>query len=160
MTRHGAMMGMVAGAAAMAIAGCTFGDEPPPQEAKPVIGPWFEQNCVPEECLYQCCHGWKWRPEPSLRGGNVPGAECEKVRQRIPSYSEYVFLMGLEQNYCSGDFASLESGDCRVVRPLNVIEGFSLDGEIVYSELGFLTCEPKGQPLAYPMEDVELIRQE
>jgi hypothetical protein len=66
MTRHGTMIGMVAGAVAMAFAGCTFGDEPPPQEAQSVIGPWFDQNCVPAECMYQCCQGWRWSARRQL----------------------------------------------------------------------------------------------
>lgn len=160
MTHHRTMTWMVAGAAAMAFAGCTFGDEPPPQEAQHVIGPWFDQNCVPAECMYQCCQGWAYNPKPRLRGGNLPNSACEKVRQRIPSYSEYVFLMKLPQNYCSGEFAKLESGYCYVIEPPDVIEGYSLDGKPVYSGFDFLRCSPKGMPAAYPMEDVEFIRQE
>jgi hypothetical protein len=151
---------MVAGTAAMAFAGCTFGDEPPPQEAQSVVGPWFDQNCVPAECMYQCCQGWAYRPKPSLRGGNVPNSVCGEVQKRNAVYSEYVYLMNLLQNYCPDDFKYWESGYCYVIEPPDVIEGFSLDDQPVYSGLSFFVCSPKGSPAAYPMEDVEFIRQE
>lgn len=159
MTRHGTMIWVVACAAAMACAGCTFGDEPV-QKAEPSIGNWFDQNCVPAECMYECCVGWNYYKKAKLRGGNVPGSECKKVSQTNPDYSAYVALMLEQWNWCSSEFASLESGTCYVVEPSDAIEGFRPDGAPVYSGLSFLVCPPKGQPLAYPMEDVELTSQE
>jgi hypothetical protein len=130
------------------------------QKAEPSIANWFNENCVPVECLYQCCYGWNYDNDPSLRGGNVPGSECEKVRQRNAAYSDYVFLMLLPQNYCSGELAKFESGYCYEIEPPDVIEGYSLDGQPVYSGLNFLVCPPRGQYMVHPMEDVELIPQE
>ena len=161
MTRHGTMRLMVAcAAAAMACAGCTFGDEPV-QQAEPVIGQWFDQNCVPAECMFVCCDGWKWRPKPDLQGGADYGPQCDKVTQRISAYSDYAALMLQKWNYCSDELAKFEGGSCYVVGPSDAIEGFRPDGTPVNSGLSFLVCPPKGGvPLAYPMEDVEFIPRE
>jgi hypothetical protein len=153
------MIWVVACAAAMACAGCTFGDEPV-QKAEPVVGQWFDQNCVPVECLFQCCLGWNYDNDPTLRGGNVPGSACEEVRQRNAAYSEYVTMMLEPQNWCTEDLAKFESGYCYEIEPPDAIRGYNLDGQPVYSGLSFLVCPPRGQHMAYPMEDVDLIRQE
>jgi hypothetical protein len=144
--------------AASALAGCTFGDES--VRAQPDAGNWFDPNCVPVECLFQCCHGWNWKPEPSLRGGNVPGFECEEIRKRNSTYSEYIVLMRDTQNYCTDVLASFETGSCYVINPLDVVKEFRPDGQVVYAGLSFSVCPPRGQMAACPIEDVELIPQE
>jgi len=153
MSRH------IFGAATLSLlVGCTFGDEA--GEAQPGVGPWFDENCVPVECLFQCCQGWAWRAKPSLRGGNLPGSACEEVRKTHPSYSEYVYLMQQPQNYCSDEFNYFESGYCYVIEPSDAIKAFGAGGEPEYSGLGFLVCPPRGQEAAHPLEDVEFAPRE
>jgi hypothetical protein len=90
----------------------------------------------------------------------VPGSECEEVRKRNADYSKYVSLTLEFWNYCTGEFANLESGYCEIVNPPDVIQGFRPDGQPVYAGFTFLVCPPRGQPLAHPMKDVELIHEE
>jgi hypothetical protein len=147
-----------AAVAACALGGCTFGDEP--QQAQTFDGGWFGDNCVPVECLFVCCQGWAWSAEPRLRGGNVPGSECDKASQKNSAYAEYVYLMGQPQNLCTDEFTYWESGYCEVIKPPDVVEGFRPDGQVVYAGLTFSVCPPRGLPAAHPLEDVELIPQE
>jgi hypothetical protein len=151
-----------AAVAACALAGCTFGDEPKQAgQAETGLDGWMDvHNCVPVECMFVCCQGWEYIPEPRLRGGNVPGSACEKVRTLIPAYGDYVTLMRGEDNLCPEDFKYWESGYCHVIEPADAIEGYRPDGQPVYSGLSFAVCPPKGQPVAHPLEDVELIPQE
>ena len=159
MTRQGPIRWMVA-AAATTCAGCTFGDEPV-QKAEPVIADWFDQNCVPVECMLECCDGWNWKKQPLIQGGQSYGPECEKVAQRNSAYAEYAGLMAEQWNYCSPEFADFEGGSCYIIEPTDAIEGFRPDGQPVHSGVSFLVCPPKGgQPVAYPLEDVEFIPQE
>ncbi|WP_157906400.1 hypothetical protein [Sorangium cellulosum] len=151
-------MATAAAVAALALAGCTFGDDP--QRAQPIVGHWFDQNCVPVECLFECCQGWNYDKDPNLHGGNWYGPQCEEIRTRNSAYSEYVYLMLLEQNWCTEDFTFFESGYCAIVDPPDVIKEFGPDGQPVYAGLRFLVCPPRGQPAAHPMEDVELIPEE
>lgn len=144
--------------AACALAGCTFGDVP--EGAQPSVGPWFDDNCVPVECLYACCQGWSYDSKPRLRGGNVPGSHCEVVRTKNSAYSEYVYLMQQTENWCAEDFHYFESGYCEVTNPPDVIKEFGPDGQPVYAGLNFLVCPPRGQYAAHPMEDVEFRPQE
>jgi hypothetical protein len=158
---HPTLMVTVSAVATTALAGCTFGDEPGrAEQAQPGLGGWFDDNCVPVECLFECCDGWNWSSDPHLRGENVPGSECEKARTKNLAYSEYVYLMRQPQNLCSDEFAQLESGYCHVINPPDAVEGFRPDGQVVYAGLNFSVCAPKGQPLAHPLEDVEFIPQE
>jgi hypothetical protein len=142
-----------------ALAGCTFGDVPY-EAAQPGVGPWFDDNCVPSECMLVCCQGWAYKSEPRLRGGNLPGSACEEVRTKNSAYSEYVFLMKQTENWCSEDFHYSESGYCEVTHPSDVIKEFSSDGQPMYAGLSFLVCPPRGQPAAHPLEDVEFRPQE
>ncbi|WP_437644536.1 hypothetical protein [Sorangium sp. So ce362] len=153
-----APMVIAAAVAALALAGCTFGDDP--QRAQPVVGNWFDQNCIPVECLFECCQGWNYNRDPLLRGRKWYGPQCEEIRKKSAVYSEYVYLMLLEQNWCTEDFTFFESGYCAVVNPPDVIKEFGPDGQPVYARLSFLVCPPRGQPAAHPMEDVELIPEE
>jgi hypothetical protein len=145
----------VAAVAVSALGGCTFGDEP--VDVQPGVGPWFDDNCVPAECLFQCCQGWNYSKKPTLRGGSVPGSQCDEVRKKNSAYAEYVALMLEQWNWCSEEFHYFESGYCYDIQPLDAIKEFGADGQVVYSELSFLVCPPRGQPAAHPMEDVELI---
>jgi hypothetical protein len=153
-----APMAIAAAGAALALAGCTFGDDP--QKAQPVVGNWFDQNCIPVECLFECCQGWNYSGDPLLRGRKWVGRQCEEIRKKSAVYSEYVYLMLMEQNWCTEDFTFFESGYCAVVNPPDVIKEFGPDGQPVYAGLSFLVCPPRGQPAAHPMEDVELIPEE
>ena len=146
-------------AAAMTVsvlAGCTFGDVPY-EAAQPGVGPWFDDNCVPAACMFECCDGWNYSPKPLLRGGAVSGPACDTVKQKNFAYAEYVALMKSELNLCPSDFAALESGYCHVVQPPDVVKEFSSDGQPMYAGLSFLVCPPRGQPAAHPLEDVEFI---
>ncbi|UQA57352.1 hypothetical protein [Polyangium aurulentum] len=148
----------MAAIAALALGGCTFGDEP--GRANDVVGDWFDDNCVPVECLFECCQGWNYSKDPLLHGGSVYGLKCEETRTKNSAYAEYVALMGALWNKCPSDFNQLETGYCAVINPPDVIEGFNLDGQPVYANLSFLVCPPRGQPAAHPLEDVALIPQE
>ncbi|WP_437897646.1 hypothetical protein [Sorangium sp. So ce124] len=147
-----------AAVAALVLAGCTFGDDP--QRAQPVVGNWFNQNCIPVECMFECCQGWNYTTKPILHGRGWYGPQCDEVRTKNAAYSEYVVLMLQAQNWCTEDFTYFESGYCAIVDPPDVIKEFGPDGQPVYSGLSFLVCPPRGQPAAHPMEDVELISEE
>ncbi|MDI1477680.1 hypothetical protein [Polyangium sp. y55x31] len=153
-------MGMVAAlvAAALVPAGCTFGDEP--EEAQPGVGNWwFDQNCVPVECLRECCNGWHWSPRPLFHGGSSIAQECGK-HQTKPEYLEYEHLMAADWNKCVQDFAGFEGGLCTVIYPPDVIRKINPDGTREYSGLSFSICPPRGQYAAHPLEDVKLQPQE
>jgi hypothetical protein len=142
-------------AAIAALSGCMFGDEP--KQAPPSSGPWFDPNCVPVECLYECCQGWNYNPEPGISSGYVPGSVCEEVRTRTPAYSDYIVLMTEEtSNWCPEDFKYFESGYCEVVKPPDVIKKFGPDGKPVYAGLDFPVCPPRGQISGHHVEGVEL----
>ncbi|WP_437915791.1 hypothetical protein WME73_12045 [Sorangium sp. So ce302] len=149
---------IAAAAAALALEGCTFGDDP--QRAQPIVGNWFDQHCIPAECLLECCQGWSYSRKPLLHGGQWYGTQCENVRSKNAAYSEYVSLMLDVQNWCTEDFTYFESGYCAVVEPPDVVKEFGPDGQPVYAGLSFLVCPPRGQPAAHPMEDVEIIPEE
>jgi hypothetical protein len=151
-------MNRMAAAAACALAGCTFGDEP--ERANDVVGDWFDDNCVPVECLFECCQGWNYSQTPLFHGGSVYEPTCEKARIKTSAYAEYWALMGELWNSCSSDFNDFETGYCAVVKPADVIEGFRPDGQPVYAHLSFSVCPPRGQRAAHPLEDVKLIPQE
>ncbi len=149
----------IASLAVFALWGCTFGDESL-SEAKPDGGSLFSDNCVPVECLFQCCQGWAYHNKPSLRGGNVTGYECNEVTKRDSAYSEYVALMLEPWNYCSSEFQYFESGYCYEVQAPDVIKKFTESGQPVYSGLNFSVCPPRGQKAARPMDDIEFIPKE
>ncbi|MBK9262106.1 MAG: hypothetical protein IPM54_20165 [Polyangiaceae bacterium] len=152
MKRHGNMRWVVAAVVATALSGCMFGDEPP--QAQPIVGPWFDENCVPAECMYECCDGWNYHKDPLLTQG---GPECEKVRLKNSAYAEYVALMQQLWNKCSEEFRETESGYCYVINPPDAIKEFTADNQPVYSGLNFLVCPPRGQFTTCPMEDVLLV---
>ena len=154
-----AVLVTTAAVASLVLGGCTFGDVPE-EAAQPSVGPWFDDNCVPVECLFECCDGWNYSEKPILHGGVVLGPKCDEIKQRNSVYSEYVDLMVEKQNYCADDFKHLESGYCHVVAPPDVVKEFSADGQIVYAGLSFLVCPQQGQYAAHPVVDVEIIFQE
>jgi hypothetical protein len=141
--------------ATLTLAGCMFGDEP--QKAQPIVGPWFDENCVPAECMFECCDGWNYNKDPVLKEGGLYGPECDKVRMKNAAYAEYVTLMLPLWNKCSPEFREIESGYCHVIEPPDAIKEFTADNQPVYSGLDFLVCPPRGQPATCPMEDVEII---
>ncbi|MDI1435692.1 hypothetical protein [Polyangium sorediatum] len=145
---------MTAAMAVIALEGCTFGDEA--ERAYRVDG-LIDDNCVPMECLFVCCQGWAYKPEPRLRGGNLPGHVCEEVRKKHPDYSEYIYLMGQPENLCANDFKYFESGYCYDIQPPDAIKEFSPDGQPLHSGLSFSVCPPRGQEAAHPLEDLEFI---
>src|SRR5262245_26940602 len=102
MTHPGTLSWIVAGALAMALAGCTFGDDPPLQKAQPFTAPSFDENCVPWQCMYECCQGLNYDPDPQRRGGTK--TVCDAVKEKNASYSEYDHLMQLNLNLCPDDF--------------------------------------------------------
>jgi len=143
---------------APALSGCVIGEEQ--EQAKPYIGDWFSDNCVPVECLRECCQGWNYSQKALLHGGQVLADQCAKIRANNPAYAEYDYLTLLPENYCSGDYAYFESGYCEVINPPDVIKEFSDDGRPVYAGLNFSVCAPKGQKAAHPAEAAELIPEE
>lgn len=64
------------------------------------------------------------------------------------------------QNWCPEDFVFFESGYCEIVNPPDTIKEFGPDGQPVYAGLSVFVCPPRGQPAAYPVDDVELIPEE
>jgi hypothetical protein len=147
-------MVMTASTATLALTGCMFGDDPKQQE----LGPWHwqDQNCVPAECLFECCDGWNWTLKPSLVGGNVPGLECKQVAEKNSDYAFYVALMLEDWNACTDEFRHMESGYCYVIQPPDAIKEFTPDNQPVYSGLSFPVCPPRGQTAGHPVEGVEL----
>jgi hypothetical protein len=143
-------------AAMAALSGCMFGDEQP-APAPPALGSWYDPNCVPAECMYQCCQGWNYDKKPNLRGGSVPGEVCNANLAKHPAYGDYVAYATQESNWCSEEYRDLESGYCFDIAPTDVIKELGADGKPVYLSSTFLVCPPRGQFMAYPIEDVEII---
>lgn len=75
-------MATAAAVAGLALAGCTFGDDP--QRAQPIVGNWFDQNCIPVECMFECCQGWNYNTKPGLHGGQWYGPQCDKILKIMP----------------------------------------------------------------------------
>lgn len=145
--------------AVFALLGCTFGDESLP-EARPDGGPWFDDNCVPAECMFECCYGWNYSQKPLLQGGSYYGPECDEVRKKHSDYADYITLMRQDWNMCVNDLASFETGTCYVVQPPDVIKEFTESRQPVYSGLNFAVCPPRGQIAAQPIKDVEFVPKE
>lgn len=144
-------------AAALVPAGCTFGDVP--EEAQSSVGDLFDENCVPVECLRECCNGWHYNEIPLFHGGSVMDKECGRYQSR-PEYLEYENLMREKWNWCVQDFADFEGGLCTVIYPPDVIKKIKPDGTREYSGLNFSVCPPRGQQAAHPMDGVEFTFQE
>lgn len=145
----------ILGAVGAAFSGCTFGDVDGP--AKTGIDQFVYDNCVPEECLYECCQGWNYSPAPTL-----VGATWDTCGTFITNwqYAQYNQLMGEKYNSCSPEFASIEGGLCTIVRPADVFKKSSPNGKLVYAGLSFVTCAPRGQTATCPVEGVEIVPQD
>ncbi|MDC3954310.1 hypothetical protein [Polyangium jinanense] len=144
--------------AALTLAGCTFGDEPMEAPPSSVIN-WPQDNCVPVECLRECCNGWHWSPTPLFHGGSVIAQECGTYQNR-PEYLEYENLMREDWNQCIQEFAHFEGGLCTVIYPPDVIRKINPDGTREYSGLKLSVCPPRGQKAAHPLEGIEFTFQE
>lgn len=150
---------IVAAVAASALAACTFGDEAKVQRAKPVVGEYIGENCVPEECLYACCPGADASPVPRLFGGSAYSKTCTELYYKIAAYREYYELTLQQQNYCKDWWADLPWGNCAPIEPVDVLKK-GADGTNKPAGLAFTKCLPKGQPLADPVEGVEVAPQD
>jgi hypothetical protein len=150
---------VVAAVAASALAGCTFGDEAKVQQAKPVVGEYISENCVPKECLYACCPGADASPVPSLYGGSAYSKTCTELYYKIAAYREYYELTLLDINYCDSVWAEFPWGDCKIINPLYV-QKVGANGQREDAGLVIQKCQPSGQPLADDVEDVELAPQD
>ena len=148
---RGVMAAVVAGVSG----GCTFGDVDAP--ASKGIKQLVYENCVPEECLYECCQGWNYSPKASLVRGNRQ--LCDPFMANA-EYAEYDHLMAQDYNYCSPEFSSIEGGMCTIVRPPDVFKRSSPGWKVVYAGLNFITCAPRGDVAAGRVEDVTIVPQE
>jgi hypothetical protein len=110
--------------AMLALGGCTFGDDP--TQAQPGFGNWFDgNNCVPVECLRECCNGWHYVERPLFHGGSYLDTECGKYQAR-PEYLDYERLMQEKWNFCVQDFADFDGGLCTIIYPLTSSERSTL----------------------------------
>ncbi|UQA55812.1 hypothetical protein [Polyangium aurulentum] len=145
--------------ATSALAGCTFGDEAKVQRAKPIVGDYISENCVPKECLYACCPGSAASPYPRLYGGSAFSETCTQLYYKIPAYREYYELTLLDINYCDSVWAEFPWGDCATIDP-KTISKKDADGTQRPAGLYVQECPPKGQPMAAPAEGVEIAPQD
>ncbi|MRG96116.1 hypothetical protein [Polyangium spumosum] len=157
---RGAVQVATAAVAVSALGGCTFGDVPEETPSSVINWPPFADNCVPVECLFECCDGWNYSKDPILHGGVVLGTKCNEVKAKHADYAEYVALMTSEMNFCPSDFAGIESGYCHVVQPPDAVKEFTFEGQPVYSGLNFAVCPPSVPKAARPLEDKDLAPQE
>lgn len=146
----------IAGGVGAVLSGCVFGVEEEKEGAMRGIDQWvYDNSCVPEECLYECCQGWNYSPIPTLVGAT--SKMCSEYRTNFAEYAQYDFLMSQDYNFCNHEFQYIEGGTCTIVRPADVLKKSGPDGKLEYAGLSFITCPPRGQPANGPMEGVTLI---
>jgi len=153
-------VGIIAAAVATsALAGCTFSDEASVPRAKPIIGEYISENCVPKECYYACCGGAAASPYPRLYGGPSFSMTCTELYYKNTAYRTYHELTLQDQNYCPSDYADLPWASCDPILPKYVYRK-GANGEREFAGLYIQECPPSGQPLADPHGEVEIAPQD